>query len=258
MDVLLNHLIWKPTGKLDLTGQLQHSTKGERAQLLCWSMILPDYKNYPLGTVVIRHFRCPLRRLFTDFSEPSIKNQILKKQPQPSLWFYKATLIIYIGQDKKEMRKYARECPDLIRLVFKKYGVPPKCTIYSDEGNSFFENGNSVLRQIGFKRHKCFPSKVHQYISPNDNRLHGTSKKPWRSGGRDFSDDVDSCLALLSYLDRDIIKHSKHWWDRNMIKLTEDGVRTLLGEGPFRLSHLHKSWKRRYEEFIHEYKAHNK
>ena len=76
----------------DLTGQLQHSRKGELAQLMCWSKILPDYKNYPLGTVVIRHFRCPLRRLFTDFSEPSIENQILKKQPQPSLWFYKATL----------------------------------------------------------------------------------------------------------------------------------------------------------------------
>ncbi len=54
--------------------------------------------------------------------------------------------IIYIGEDKKEMRKYARECPDLIRLFFEKYGVPPKCTIYSDEGNSFFENGKSVLR----------------------------------------------------------------------------------------------------------------
>ena len=29
----------------------------------------------PLGTVIIRLFRCPLRRLCTDFSEPSIKNQ---------------------------------------------------------------------------------------------------------------------------------------------------------------------------------------
>ncbi len=43
-----------------------------------------------------------------------------------------------------------------------------------------------------------------------------------------------------------------------MITLSEDGVRALIGGGPFRLSHLHKSWKRSYEEFIHEYEEDNK
>ena len=160
--------------------------------------------------------------------------------------------IIYIGKDKGEMKKYARECPDLVRLFFEDFEVPPGTVVYSDEGNSFFDNGESVLLEVGFKKHYCYPSKVHQYISPNDNRLHGTAKQSWRNCGIDFSDDIESCIALLHYLDRDTVEHSKHWWDKNMIELTEEGAKELIGNGPCKLSHLHKLWKRSYEDFMNE------
>lgn len=162
--------------------------------------------------------------------------------------------IIYIGSDKNETRKYVRECPDLLRRFFSVYGVPPECTIYSDEGNAFFEDSTSVLLKLGFANHRRYPNKVHQYASVNDNRLHGTSKQSWRNCGVDFSDDVASSLALLSFLDRDTVKHSKYWWDRNMILLKEEGVKELIGQGPCKLSHLHKSWKRRYKEFMNQNK----
>lgn len=70
--------------------------------------------------------------------------------------------------------------------------------------------------------------------------------------GRFFSDDVSSSLALLHYLDEDIKAHSKYWWDRNMISITEEGVESLIGQAPGKLSHLHKFWKRSYEEFMNQ------
>ena len=166
--------------------------------------------------------------------------------------------IIYIGNEKKEMRKYARECPDLIRLFFQNYEVPSKSIVYSDQGNSFFDNGESVLLEAGFIKHCCYPSIVHQYLSVNDNALHGTSKQSWRTCGVKFSDDVESCICLLSFLDRDLIKYSQYWWDRNMISITEEGVKELIKVGPCKLSHLHKSWKRSYEEFMNENEDNNK
>ena len=166
--------------------------------------------------------------------------------------------VIYIGEKKNEKKKYARECPELIRLFFEDYEVPSGCTIYSDEGNSFFEDSESVLLEVGFMKHERYPAKVHQYLSPNDNRLHGTSKHAWRNCGVDFSDDVESCICLLNYLDRDTEKYSKHWWDKNMVELTEDKVGDLIGKGPVKLSHLHKSWKRSYEDFMNENNQDNK
>lgn len=160
--------------------------------------------------------------------------------------------IQYIGNDKNESRTYARECPELLITFFGIYGVDPRCTIYSDNGNSFFEDDSSVLEQLGFKKHVCYPADVHQYISLNDNPLHGSSKQKWRKCRVDFSDDVSSSLALLHYLDEDIKAHSKYWWDRNMISITEEGVESLIGQAPGKLSHLHKFWKRSYEEFMNQ------
>jgi hypothetical protein len=158
--------------------------------------------------------------------------------------------IIYVGNDKNEKRTYVREGPELLRLFFSVYDIPPGATVFTDEGGAFFENQKSVLESLGFKNHRTYPPDVHQYLSPNDNRLHGTSKRTWRSSDVDHSDDIESCLCLLNLLDRDTIQHGKNWWEKNMLKLTEEGVTDLIGNGPVRLSHLHKSWRAAYESFI--------
>ena len=62
----------------------------------------------------------------------------------------------------------------------------------------------------------------------------------------DFSDDVKSSLAILHYLDRDITEHSAHWFARNMLNLTEDGVEELINSRPGKKSHLQKEWLRAY------------
>jgi hypothetical protein len=158
--------------------------------------------------------------------------------------------VIYIGKEKYEKETYAKECPGLLRRFFALYGVPPDATILSDNGHSFFENSVSVLREIGFKDHRCYPANVHQWLSVNDNALHGTSKAAWRSARIDYSDDVDSCLTLLHFLDRDIINHSKAWFKRNMLALEEKDVGDLIGTRGSKKSHLHRSWLRAYRIFM--------
>ncbi len=76
----------------------------------------------------------------------------------------------------------------------------------------------------------------------NDNPLHGTSKGSWRTTGVDHSDDVDSCLTLLKYFDRDIIEYSKYWLKRNILELKEETVGDLIGARGSKKSLLHKEW----------------
>lgn len=154
--------------------------------------------------------------------------------------------IQYIGKDKYETEVYAKECPDLVRRFFSKYPVNPNVTVLSDNGNSFLENGVSVIDSLGFKKHVRYEAIVHQYGSPNDNNNNGAAKQKWRASGVDYSDDVEASIRLLHYLDEDIIQHSKYYFDRNMLKLDEDGLENLIGWGSNKMGHLHQGWMRSY------------
>ena len=158
--------------------------------------------------------------------------------------------IIYVGKKKGESRSYVSESPALLRNFFKHYKVPKGAAILSDLGGSFVDQGKSVLLYIGFQRHACYPAAVHQYLSPNDNRLHGTAKKVWRKSYIDYKDDVKSCLFLLHRLDNDICSQSKTWFDCNMIQLKEADVEGLVGSVGGKFSKLHKSWLRMYRVWM--------
>ena len=154
--------------------------------------------------------------------------------------------IAYVGNEKKETRKFVRESPELLRLFFDNYGIRKNCTILSDNGNSFFEDGESVLKKIGFQDHRCYPAAVHQYLSPNDNHLHGTAKQKWRNQKIDYTDDVDSCMYLLQQLDVDTVAHSAHWFAKNMLELSHDTIDTLIRFGNPQHSMTHQTWLRSY------------
>ena len=154
--------------------------------------------------------------------------------------------IVYVGKEKGESRSYVTESPELLRTFFEHYRVPKRAIILSDLGSSFVEEGKSVLLDLGFQKHVCYPAAVHQYLSPNDNRLHGTAKKIWRESNLDYKDDVRSSIFLLNFLDNDIQNQSKMWFDRNMIQLKESEVEELIGSEGKKFSKLHKSWLRKY------------
>jgi hypothetical protein len=160
--------------------------------------------------------------------------------------------VVYVGKDRGEKEHYVRESPELVRIFFEHYkdvANLPATTVLSDEGNSFFEKGESVFESLGVKKHITYPPREHQYLSPNDNSLHGTGKQSLRTSGADYSDDVDSCLRLLHYFDRDTVKYSAHWFRKNILDLTDDNVAELIAARSPKMSHLHKHWLRSYRIF---------
>jgi hypothetical protein len=100
--------------------------------------------------------------------------------------------------------------------------------VFSDNGKSFFPGGASALEPLGFTKHVAYPAPVHPYLSPNDNRLHGTAKRSWRESGVDFKDDVQSSLLLLNHLDVDTSKHGAEWFRRNITALTKETALELI------------------------------
>lgn len=126
-----------------------------------------------------------------------------------------AERIVYVGEEKGENRKFVAESADLVRRFFKMYGVVKDCIVLSDNGNAFKEDGVDIFDALGFKQHRCYPAAVHQYLSPNDNRLHGAAKKAWTESLTDFSDDVLACCYLLNLLDW-CNKDVRKWFDTNL------------------------------------------
>ena len=139
-----------------------------------------------------------------------------------------AKRIIYIGTEKNESRTYASESAEFLRRFFALYRVRRKGVVFSDNGTAFFPGGVSALEALGFVKHVSYPAPVHQHLSPNDNRLHGTAKMRWRTSGVNFKDDVESSLRLLSHLDADLEAHSATWFERNILDLTAESARELL------------------------------
>ncbi len=160
--------------------------------------------------------------------------------------------VLYVGKDKGEKGVYVSESADLVRRFWRLYKVPRGAVIFSDEGNSFFPGGASVLEELGFAQHESYPPAVHHYLSPNDNCLHGSAKQRWRHGGVDFRDDVEASLQLLHYLDGDICDCGKGWWDRNLLNLTDKSVEQLITGTARRRAELNKKRLQDYHIFIGE------
>ena len=155
--------------------------------------------------------------------------------------------IVYVGDKTGETRTFVQESDDLLKIFFAYYQVPKGAVGLSDNGTAF---GSGVLEAVGFSRHACYPPAVHQYLSPNDNNLHGAAKQLWRQSGVDFRDDVASSLLLLKLLDEQTVAHSRLWFDRNLLNLTKEGAASLISGGGERVSDLSRERLRAYRVFV--------
>ncbi len=160
--------------------------------------------------------------------------------------------LIYVGKTKDEKGVYVSESTDLVRQFWQLYQVPNGAIIFSDKGKAFFPGGVSVLEELGFQQHESYPPAVHHYLSPNDNRLHGSAKQSCCHSGIDFTDDVESSLRLLNLLDSDIRNNGNDWWNRNMLKLTDKTVAELITGTAKRRAGLNKKRIQDYRGFIGE------
>lgn len=139
-----------------------------------------------------------------------------------------AKRVLYLGTDQSESRTYVNESAELLRRFFNLYRIPKQVVVFSDNGSAFFPDGASALTPLGFAKHVSYPAPVHQYLSPNDNRLHGAAKARWRSSGVDFKDDVESSLMLLHDLDVNLAEYGETWFKRNIMELNASSARDMI------------------------------
>lgn len=125
--------------------------------------------------------------------------------------------IIYMGHPPHETRTFTAETAELTQLCFADIDIPEGVAILHDAGTIFTQDGESIFPAIGFAHERAYTSAVHQFLSPNDNRLHGIVKMEWRESGVDLNDDVSSCLLLLNRLDCVSEGEIKDMFDRNFL-----------------------------------------
>lgn len=101
---------------------------------------------------------------------------------------------------------YVPERTDLLKIYGAKVKVPDNLVIFSDKGNTFFQDKQPVIPLIFRSRTATFPPAIHHCLSPNDNRYHGVAKAQWRAEaakqGWGKEDSLRSSLYLLSCLNK--------------------------------------------------------
>ena len=101
-----------------------------------------------------------------------------------------------------------------------------------DGGKHFKERDESIFDQLGFQKHETYPTAVHQYLSPNDNYLHGC-KSAWKKDYYNVQYAVEAPLRLMQLLDLDTVKHSKEYFERNLFHVTKQRVAELIKDWIF-------------------------
>ena len=134
--------------------------------------------------------------------------------------------IVYMGKPTNESRSYVPESFELVKIFCEHYGPTLEnfrdvTTLFSDNGHAFKQGGQSKLGEW-FTAHEFYPSVVHQYLSPNDNALHGAAKKQWRAGAPDFKDDMLQSIRLVSLLSNQIRRNGMRWWEHNMLDVENE------------------------------------
>jgi hypothetical protein len=73
-----------------------------------------------------------------------------------------------------------------------------------------------------------YPTDVHQFLSPNDNKLHGC-KSPWKEEYYNFENGVSSSLRLMNLIDLDTVKNSKTYFRNNLFNVKKSDLDEIIG-----------------------------
>ena len=101
----------------------------------------------------------------------TIRGRQLREEFVASLEKYNITedRIVYI----KAKGNFTGESPEIYERFLTKNAVPKNTLILHDGGHAFKRGSRSILEEMGYANHVVYPTEVHQYLSPNDNNLHG-------------------------------------------------------------------------------------
>ena len=131
----------------------------------------------------------------------------------------------------KSNKYYCGESPEMYLDFLNFYDVKnksPEAVILHDGGKSFKIKKTSIFDANGYARHVEYPSEIHQYLSPNDNSLHGV-KSTWK--GMYFMDegDVLAPIKLMRLIDEDSVKNSRYYFERNILCTKTSYMDEVLG-----------------------------
>jgi hypothetical protein len=163
--------------------------------------------------------------------------------------------IEYVGKETGEKKKWVAEDPAIYES-FLRYHVVAKSRVFSDAGKAFKRGKVDVVAAQGYE-HVTYPPSVHQWLSPNDNMLHGEAKAKWRALEPDFEDDVRASLLLMKCLDDVPREHIKGWFTKNFMigigNVSPAKVRPLIsGPAYSRYAYLRACWHKYRVEVLGE------
>jgi hypothetical protein len=192
-----------------------------------------------------RHPSRHWRKVIAETKRVLKKNKISKKR------------IVYL-EPATPNKKYVGESPEVYQKFVENAfrGIDKSRVVaLSDRGPALFTKAGSILLPMGFKDHVSYTSAVHQFLSPNDNSLHGAAKAAWRAGKTDFTNDVKASARLLRLLDKDTENNSQHYFERNIIGLNTTTVVGVIRQLSTKKAESAKKLRRSYERFHEEEKA---
>jgi hypothetical protein len=146
--------------------------------------------------------------------------------------FVQALQTYHITEDRivyvKSPQHYFYESPEVYETFLNHYEIPKNALILHDGGNAFKRQKTSIFENLGYTNHETYPADVHQFLSPNDNSLHGC-KSIWYKEYPEFGSDVSASLRLMQLIDLDTEKNSRTYFQRNLFNVTKSDLKEVIG-----------------------------
>lgn len=138
-----------------------------------------------------------------------------------------------IGEERivyeKSNKHYCAESANRYEHFLNNNSIPFDTLILHDGGNAFKRGKNSIFDSLGFRNHVTYPTDTHQFLSPNDNKLHGVKTK-WKEEYSRLGDDVSRSLRLMELIDIDTIKNSQLYFRKNLFNVKKSHLKEYIGE----------------------------
>jgi hypothetical protein len=132
--------------------------------------------------------------------------------------------IIYV----KGKKNYFAEAPEVYEQFLKHYDISKNDLILHDGGKAFKKQKTSIFDNLGFKNHVAYPSDVHQFLSPNDNKLHGC-KSIWYEEYSKFQSGVSASLRLMELIDLATVENSRTYFQNNLFNVKKSDLDEVIG-----------------------------
>lgn len=128
----------------------------------------------------------------------------------------------------KSKKNYFGENSEMYEAFLTRYNLDKNVAVFHDAGKGFKKGPVSVFDKLEFANHIEYPSDVHQYLSPNDNNLHGAAKQKWKLEYNEFETRVEAPLRLMQLIDCDAAEHSQWYFRRNILNVKQRDLDTLI------------------------------